>query len=113
MQDNKEYILNIRVSKDTYEKLKRIAKENSQTLSSLIRKTIDDSSEIFSDLRKDLFGGSEKSKDGLVYYQKVTAARDIECNKCHASVPKGSTIFMGETKSGAKKYFCTDCFVEK
>jgi len=110
MQDNKEYILNIRVSKDTYDKLKRKARENKETLSGLVRKTIDDSYELLGDLKKDLFGEENKGRDGLVYYQKVTAARDIECDRCHRIVPKGSAIFMGETKSGAKKYFCTECF---
>lgn len=110
--DNKEYIVNIRVSKDTYNKLKNKAKENSQTLSDLIRKTLDDSYEIFSDIRKDLFG-DDKNKNGMIYYQKAILARDIHCDVCGNIVKKGTDIFIGETKNGNKKYFCNDCFIEK
>ncbi len=112
METNKDYILNIRVSKETYNKLKTKAKENSESLSTLVRKTLDDSWEIFSDLKSDLFG-EDKKTNGVVYYQKVILAKDGICDRCSAAIAKGDHVFLGETKSGAKKYFCNDCFVNK
>ena len=109
--DNKEYIINIRVSKETYDKLKVKAKENSESLSSLVRKTLDDSYEIFSDLKKDIFGGFNKGTDNILHYQKVIIAKDVDCQRCGAKIIKSSQAYLGETKSGAGKYFCIDCFV--
>ncbi len=109
MDDNKEYIINIRVSKDTYKKLKDKAKENSESLSSLVRKTLDDSYEIFSDLKRDIFG-DEKPSSNIVHYQKVIVAKDVKCDRCQAEITKGSQVFLGETKTGIKKYFCGNCF---
>ncbi len=115
MTENKEYIINIRVSKDVYKKLKERAKENSESLSSLVRKTIDDGFEIFGDLRKELFGdGEEKNGNGkFVHYEKVIVAREMECEHCHKPIAKGDNAFLGETKSGQRKYFCADCFTKK
>jgi hypothetical protein len=112
MEDNKDYILNIRVSKETYEKLKAKARENSESLSTLVRKTLDDSWEILTDLKQELFGGSNKNNGGIMYYQKIIVAKDFPCDSCHVNIPKGSQAFLGETKSGPKKYFCQSCFVE-
>lgn len=112
MDNNKEYIINIRVSKDTYNKLKEKAKENSESLSSLVRKTIDDSWEIFKDIKKDLFGDEGKGNGSVLHYQKVIVAKDVECDRCHSPITKGTQVFLGETKSGTKKYFCSDCFMK-
>src|SRR3989344_1197846 len=101
MPDNKDYILNIRVSKELYEKLKHKAKENSESLSDLVRKSLDDSWEIFGDLRNEIFG--QKETDNIVYYQKVIIAKDIKCSRCNTDISKGAEMFVGETKSGGKK----------
>lgn len=111
MDDNKEYIINIRVSKDTYKKLKDKAKENSESLSSLVRKTLDDSYEILGDIKRDIFGEGEKPVNNIQYYQKVIVAKDVKCDRCQAEISKGSQVFLGETKTGVKKYFCNNCFV--
>lgn len=111
MENNKDYILNIRVSKELYEKLKHKAKENSESLSDLVRKSLDDSWEIFGDLKNEIFG--QKETDNVVYYQKVIIAKDMKCSRCDALIPKGSEMFLGETKSGSKKYFCMACFVPR
>ena len=112
MEDNKDYILNIRVSKETYNKLKEKAKENSETLSTLVRKTLDDSWEILSDLKNELFNENNKANNGVAYYQKIIAAKELACDRCKMNIPKGSQAFLGETKTGSKKYFCQNCFVE-
>jgi hypothetical protein len=111
MDNNKEYIINIRVSKDTYNKLKDKAKENSESLSSLVRKTLDDSYEIFNDLKKDIFGDSNKNTNNIIHYQKVIVAKDVTCDRCQAPIAKGSQVYLGETKTGTKKYFCNNCCV--
>ena len=108
--DNKEYVINIRVSKGTYSKLKTKAKENGESLSNLVRKTLDDSWEIFSDLKKDIFGEDEKANDNITHYQKVIVAKNVVCERCNTNIPKGSQVFLGETKNGEKKYFCGNCF---
>lgn len=112
MEDNKDYILNIRVSKETYDKLKKKAKENSESLSGLVRKTIDDSWEIFGDLRDDLFG-AKPAKEGVVHYQKVILAKNAECSRCGTIISSGTEGYVGQTKSGESKYFCQGCFITK
>src|SRR3989344_513259 len=98
MEDNKDYILNIRVSRETYNKLKHKAKENSESLSSLVRKSLDDSWEIFTDLKQDIIG-SKKPSDNVMHYQKVILAQDTNCNRCSRVLDKDSQIFVGETKT--------------
>jgi formamidopyrimidine-DNA glycosylase len=111
MDNNKDYVLNIRVSKDTLTKLKNKAKENSQSLSDLVRKTLEDSWEIFGDLKEDLFGKGEKNANGVDYYQKIIVAKDVACEKCGAVIWKASEAYLGTAKTGEKKYFCNACFV--
>ncbi len=110
MDNNKDYILNIRVSKETLNKLKAKAKENSQSLSGLVRKTLDDSWEIFGDLKEDIFGKDEKNK-GVEYYQKVIVAKEVECDNCGSLIQKAYEAYLGETKGGKKIYFCNACFM--
>ena len=112
MDNNKDYILNIRVSKDTLSKLKSKAKENSQSMSDLVRKTLDDSWEIFGDLKNDILGKENENTRGVEYFQKVIMAKDSECSRCGAKIPKGNPAYLGETKNGSKKYFCNVCFID-
>src|SRR5689334_8425549 len=111
IEDNKEYIINIRVSKEVYNKLKNKAKENSESLSSLVRKTLDDSWEILGDIRNEFFGDA-KNSNGVLYYQKIIVAKDTNCSRCQADISKGSEAYLGETKTGSKKYFCNKCFID-
>lgn len=111
--DNKEYIINIRVSKEVYDKLKNRAKENGESLSNLVRKTLSDSWEIFDDLKKDLFGQSKKAdNENIEHYLKVIVAKDILCDRCQSKISKGDQVIFGETKTGLKKYICNDCFLK-
>ncbi|MFA6098060.1 MAG: hypothetical protein WCV50_04650 [Patescibacteria group bacterium] len=110
MDNNKEYIINIRVSKETYRKLKAKAKEESESLSSLVRKTLNDSYEIFKDIKQDIFGNEEKSSGNMLHYQKIILAKDTACERCHNEIAKGSQAYLGESKTGTKKYFCAKCF---
>lgn len=108
MDNNKDYIINLRVSRATYDKIKQKAKENRESVSNLVRKAIEDSSEIISDLAEDVLGKREKFKD-VVGYHKFHAAQDLECSACQAKIPQGDTATVGET-AGAKKYFfCENC----
>jgi predicted DNA-binding protein len=98
--NNKDYILNIRVPKETYEKVKGMARENSESVSALIRKVIKDSEEIIGDIfsPKDHWGD-------IKTYSTSKAARDIECEKSGKKIKKGSTVIVGETSSGRRHYF--------
>lgn len=109
-KENKDYIINLRVSRDTYEKIKEKAKENRESMSNLIRKTVDDSLEIISDLSNELLGkkDSEKFKD-IIGYMKIKTAREVECDKCGASIKSGETITVGETENAKKYFFCNNC----
>jgi formamidopyrimidine-DNA glycosylase len=106
----KDYIINLRVSRETYEKIRQKAKENQESVSNLIRKAIDDSAEIFSDLTDELFGRSKSGKfENVTSYHKSKAAKELKCDNCGAVIAAGAPVTVGET-TGAKKYFfCENC----
>ena len=108
MTKKKDYIINLRLSRDVYDKLKERAKENSETLSELVRKSIDDGLEILEDVSDELFDG-KKSTDPVESYHKGTIMVDTTCFKCKRKIKKGSDVVIGETKRGKKKYLCTKC----
>lgn len=97
---NKDYILNIRVSKETYEKVKDIAQENSESVSALIRKVIKDSEEILGDIFP-----SKGHWDDIKTFSTEKAARDIVCEKTGKKIKKGSPVVVGQTSSGKRYYF--------
>lgn len=108
MDDNKEYIINLRVSRATYEKIKGKARENRESVSNLVRKAIEDSGEILSNLSDEIFGKGGKYKD-IVSYHKAKTAKEIVCGKCGNTISVGDIVTVGET-TGAKKYFfCQNC----
>jgi hypothetical protein len=107
--DNKDYVINLRVSRATYEKLKSKAAENRDTLSGFVRKAIDDSAEIISDLSNDVFGKRKKDFGNVDSYHEVEVAKNIKCAQCGEDIPAGETATVGETKSGRKYYFCGKC----
>jgi len=92
--------LNIRVSRETYEKVKGMAKENSESVSALIRKVIKDSEEIIGEVfpRKDKW-------DSIKTFSTEKAARDIACEKTGKKIKKGSPVVVGQTSSGKRYYF--------
>jgi len=106
--ENKDYIINLRVSRKTYDKIKSKAKENRETISNLLRKVIDDSSEIISDLSCDVFGDGKKFND-IISYHKVFLAQDVDCSKCNQKISSGESVTVGETKTNKKYYFCLNC----
>lgn len=107
--ENKDYIINLRVSRATYEKIKEKAKENRESISNLVRKAIEDSSEIISDLSGEIFGTKKSERTDIASYHRVKAAKDIVCDTCRTKIPTGQTATVGET-TGAKKYFfCENC----
>ena len=109
MEDsNKDYILNLRVSRVTYEKIKHKAKENSESISTLIRKAISDSAEIIDDLSGELFQKRDKFKD-VIGYHRFKTAQKIECSQCHSEIPAGETATVGETEKSKKYFFCKVC----
>lgn len=109
-EDNKNYVINLRVSKATYEKIKQKARENRESISNLVRKAVEDSSEIISDLSEEIFGkGKDNKFQDVASYHKSKAAKDIKCDKCGAAIAAGAGVTVGET-TGAKKYFfCENC----
>ncbi|KKR15361.1 MAG: hypothetical protein UT43_C0002G0018 [Parcubacteria group bacterium GW2011_GWC1_39_29] len=109
MEDtNKDYIINLRVSRATYEKIKHKAKENGDSISTLIRKAISDSAEIIDDLSSELFQKQEKFKDILGYHRFKTA-QELECSQCHGKISEGETATVGETEKSKKYFFCKNC----
>lgn len=100
-EKNKDYILNIRISKDTYEKVKREAKENTESVSNLIRKVINDGLGIVSDL-------TDNQKNITSYHEGKTA-KDISCSQCGKIIKSGKIVTVGETNWGKKYYFCSKC----
>lgn len=106
-ENNKDYILNIRISRKTYEKVKGMAKENRESVSHLVRKVIDDCLEIGNDLSEEIFG-KKKENNIFTYYNGVTA-KDMSCSECGDNIKSGKTIIIGETNKGKKYYFCSKC----
>jgi len=106
--ENKDYILNIRISKKTYEKVKDLAKENAQSVSHLVRKVINDGLDIASDLSEDIFGKGKKETNIISYYHGI-AGRDIWCAKCGRKIKMGQKIVIGESTFEKKYYFCVNC----
>ena len=106
--ENKDYIINIRVSRETYDKVKQKASENRESISNLVRKVIEDSSEIISDLSRDIFNKGEKFSD-IVSYHKAQLAKDMQCGKCGKDILKGETATVGENSKGKRYYFCSEC----
>jgi formamidopyrimidine-DNA glycosylase len=109
-EDNKDYIINLRVSRATYDKIKTKAKENRESVSNLVRKAVEDSAEIISDLSGELLGKGKKGnyKD-VVSYHKAKTAQELKCDGCGAAIPVAEIATIGET-AGAKKYFfCQNC----
>ncbi len=98
--NNKDYILNIRVSKETYKKVKDMAKDNSESVSALIRKVLKDSEEILGDIFPHKSGW-----DSIKTFSTEKAARDIVCEKTGKKVKKGSPVVVGQTSSGKRYYF--------
>jgi|SRR3989344_1204767 len=109
-EESKDYIINLRVSRATYDKVKQKAKENRETVSNLLRKVIDDSAEIVTDFSDELFGRGKKGKFADVEtYAKVQMARDTKCAECGGEIGKSETATAGESRSGRKYYFCKEC----
>src|ERR1043165_4000229 len=106
---NKDYIINLRVSRDLYDKIKRKAHENQDSISNLVRKAIDDSVEIFDDLSKEFRGEGKATQKDIIGYQWYRAARDVPCDTCGASIEEGQTYLVGETRGSKKYIFCDTC----
>jgi hypothetical protein len=107
-QDNKDYVINFRVSKDTYEKIKGKAQENRETMSNLVRKVIEDSAEIIDDLSRDIWGGRPEAKP-IVSYAKATLAVDVRCAGCQKTIKAGTNATIGYDSRGKMFYFCPSC----
>lgn len=107
---NKDYIINLRVSRKTYNKIKDRAAKNGQTMSNLIRSIIDDSTEIITDLSDELLGKKQKDKfSDIVSYHKAVLAQDKKCDNCGIEIRKQSIATIGETAKSTRYYFCERC----
>ncbi|MBI4122065.1 MAG: hypothetical protein HY461_01915 [Parcubacteria group bacterium] len=104
----KDYIINIRVTKDTYDKVRDSAKANSESISNFIRTVITDSVDVISDFAEGLTGRKHSFKD-IVSYHKAKLAKAIACGKCGATIAAGAIATIGETSSAKKYYFCPNC----
>lgn len=107
-QDNKDYILNIRISKDTFSKVKSKAKENKESVSALVRKIIDDSYEVMGDLKKDIFNDANSAED-LECFSQVVMAKNTKCAKCGKGIKKGAVAIKAEDEEGKKHFYCQSC----
>jgi len=110
MSTNKDFIINLRVSRATYDKIKRKARENSETISNLVRKAIEDSSEILADLSEEVFGkASEDKLKDIASYHKVQLAQNMDCARCGKKLMTGEMVVCGETAIGRRYYLCPTC----
>lgn len=111
MEDTtKDYIINLRVSRKTYDKIKDRAKKNGETISNLIRSIINDSAEVISDLSSELTGKKTKDKFAdIVSYSRAVLAQSRPCDNCGKEMAKGETVIAGETATRARYYFCPSC----
>lgn len=106
----KDYIINLRVSKDTYEKIKERSCKNRETISNLVRTIINDSIDTANDLSSELLGSKKKKADeNVVSYQRGVMAQDKKCDDCDCDMKNGDTIIIGETATNARRYFCKTC----
>jgi len=105
---NRDYIFNIRISKETYEKVRREAKENAESISNLLRKVINDGLDIASSVSSE-FRDKENKFKNIVSYYNVKLARDIPCSRCGTIIKSSKDATVGETNSGRKYYFCARC----
>jgi len=109
MDDIKDYVINLRVSKETYEKIKSKAKKNGDTISHLLRSVIDDSAEIISDLSNDLAGRQKQKFADIASFHKAVLAQARVCDNCATEMAKGEVATLGETDKGKVYYFCSRC----
>lgn len=107
-ENKKDYIINLRVSRETYDKIKEKANENRETISNLLRKVIDDSGEIISDVSEEIFGKKQSFND-IISYHKSILAKDASCSKCKKKILKGKPATIGETRTNKKYIFCLAC----
>lgn len=106
----KDYIINLRVSRKTYDKIKDRARKNGETISNLIRSIINDSAEVISDLSSELTGKQAKDKFAdIISYSKATLAQSRPCDNCGKDLAKGETVAVGETATRIRYYFCQNC----
>jgi formamidopyrimidine-DNA glycosylase len=106
--ESKNYILNIRLSQNTYQKVKNLAKENAESISQLVRKVIYDGLDIASDISEDILGKNKKTSNITNYY-RGTAAQGLTCANCGHKIKSGATITIGESSFGKKYYYCSNC----
>ncbi|MFA4845222.1 MAG: hypothetical protein WC654_01550 [Patescibacteria group bacterium] len=107
----KDYVINLRVSKETFDKIKVRAKKNKDTASGLIRTLIDDSINTVADISSEvLTKANGDSKDAeLVSYHKGILAQKRACKTCELEMKAGDAVVIGETSTGIRFYFCLDC----
>src|SRR4051812_17508054 len=110
MEDStKDYIINLRVSRQTYDKVKSRARKNGQTISNLIRGIIDDSAEIISDISHDLRGPKKEKFGDIVSYHKSVLAQAKTCDNCGTEMLQQTEATVGETLGSKRYYFCNNC----
>ena len=105
-ENSKDYVINLRVSRATYDKIRQKARENRESISSLVRKAIDDSAEIITDLTGEIFGNQNNKFRDVIGYHKSKAAKDLKCAKCGMTIPAGEVATAGETEGPSKYVFC-------
>ena len=104
--DKKDSILNLRISRELYEKIKKKAQENRETISCAARKIMEDGCDIFSGLSAELFPPSKSDENLYSYEAKATSS--LICAQCARRIKKGEKIHIIENKRG-KKIICTRC----
>ncbi|MCA9351326.1 hypothetical protein KC929_00930 [Patescibacteria group bacterium] len=102
----KDKTINLRVSKELYNKIKKKATENRETISSTTRRFIQDSCEIISDLAGEVLTPREEVFD---FEYDGKAVSDTACALCDKKIKKGSKIKIQETNAGKKRTVCGKC----
>ena len=109
MSDNKDYIVNLRVTRETYEGLKKKALENSESVSNFIRKAIEGSIGLVADISEDIINLGSGDLSGILSYHPAKAAKEMSCARCGAKVAKGEDVMVGETGGSRKYMLCGKC----
>lgn len=108
-------IINTRVTADLYDKISKMAKKHSTSMSSLIRDMIKDTFEIYGDVSTIIDKKIREklgSKKRILGYQDLILSKPMKCTACNSKIDKGKKAFMAilENAKGSSIIICQKCF---
>lgn len=106
-KENKDQMINLRVPRAVYKKIREFAEENRDTVSNVVRKAIEDNLTFIAEVSSQVLNNG-KFQD-VVGYASLKAARPLICDKCRSAIKTGEGIALGETQGARKYVFCGTC----